>query len=73
MAIRGFWKTGKELSDRAEILWISSWALGDLNLLISARSDNVKGGGGWVWGVETFGQIFPMKEKSEGDEIWQVS
>ena len=44
VAMRGFWKTGKELSDRAEISRISSWALGDLNLWISARSDNVKGG-----------------------------
>ena len=70
--MRGFLKTGKELSDRAEISRISSWLQGDLNLWISARSDNVKGGGGG-WVVETFGQIFPMKEKSEGDEIWQVS
>ena len=64
--MRGFWKTGKELSDRAEISRISS-----LNLWISAQSDNVKGGLGL--GVETFGHIFPMKEKSEGDEIWKVS
>ena len=53
--MRGFWKTEKELSDQAEISRVSSWAVGDLNLWISARLDNVKGGGGW-W-VETFGGL----------------
>ena len=44
--MRGFWKTEKELSDQAKISRVSSWAVGDLNLWISARSDHVKGGGG---------------------------
>ena len=48
----GFWKTGKELSDQAEISRISSWAVGDLNLWISARSDNVKRGGWGGGGLE---------------------
>ena len=71
--MRGFWKTGKELSDQAEISRISSWALGDLNLWISATLFRTTLKGGWGWRVETFGQIFPMKEKLEGDEILQVS
>ena len=48
--MRGFWKTEKELSDQAEISRVSSWAVGDLNLWISAWLDNVKGGGGGVGG-----------------------
>ena len=73
--MRGFWKTGKELSDRAEISRISSWALGALTCKFQPDWTTLKGGGGggWGWVVETFGQILSMKEKSEGDEIWQVS
>ena len=62
--MRGFWKTGKELSDRAEISRISSWALGDLNLWISARSDNVKGGGGLAG--RNFRPDFPHEGKVGG-------
>ena len=46
--MRAIWKTGKKLSDQAEISQINSWALGDLNLWISARSDNFKGGLGFT-------------------------
>ena len=62
--MRGFWKTGKELSDRAEISQISSWALGDFNLWISARSDNVKGGLGL--GGRNFRPDFPHEGKVGG-------
>ena len=62
--MRGFWKTGKELSDRAEISRISSWALGDLNLWISARSDNVKGGLGLTG--RNFRPDFPHEGKVGG-------
>ena len=62
--MRGFWKTGKELSDRAEISRISSWALGDLNLWISARSDNVKGG--WGWGVKISARFSPWRKSRRG-------
>ena len=61
--MRGFWKTGKELSDRADS-WISSWALGDLNLWISAQSDNVKGGLGLVG--RNFRPDFPHEGKVGG-------
>jgi len=46
--MRGFWKTGKELSDRAEISRISSWALGTLTCEFQPDRTTLKGGGvGW--------------------------
>ena len=62
--MRGFWKTGKELSDRAEISRISSWAPGNLKLWISARSNNVKGGLGL--GGRNFRPDFPHEGKVGG-------